>query len=106
MKQDFHPTYHTNVKVACACGNTFVTGSTTDEIRVEICSNCHPFFTGKAKLLDAAGRVDKFNERLARAKAVKKVTTNVQKPTGDLVIEAPVADASETEDQKEQTNEE
>lgn len=56
--------------------------------------------------MDAAGRVDKFNERLARAKAVKKVTTNVQKPTGDLVIEAPVADASETEDQKEQTNEE
>jgi len=105
MKQDFHPTYHTDVKVTCACGNAFVTGSTTDEIRVEICSNCHPFFTGKAKLLDAAGRVDKFNERLARATAAKKESVKTQKPAGDLVVETPSVEPV-TEEQKEQTNEE
>ena len=64
MKDGIHPDYHT-VKVICACGNTFETGSTVrgDEIRVEICSKCHPFFTGKQKLVDTSGRVDKFNKR-------------------------------------------
>ena len=64
MKEGIHPNYHT-VKVICACGNTFETGSTVngDEIRVEICSKCHPYFTGKQKLVDTSGRVDKFNKR-------------------------------------------
>ncbi len=59
MKEGIHPKYKTT-KVTCACGNTFVTRSTVDELHVEICSECHPFFTGKQKLVDSAGRVEKF----------------------------------------------
>lgn len=59
MKKDIHPKYHMT-KVTCACGNTFETHSTVTELHVEICSACHPFFTGKQKLVDSAGRVEKF----------------------------------------------
>ncbi|SIS72884.1 MULTISPECIES: 50S ribosomal protein L31 [Alicyclobacillus] len=62
MKPDIHPTYHT-VTVTCACGETFETGSTKESIRVEICSKCHPFFTGKQKFVDSGGRVDRFNRK-------------------------------------------
>ncbi len=62
MKQGIHPEYH-QCKVTCACGETFLTGSTKKEMRVEICSKCHPFFTGKQKLVDTGGRVDRFNKR-------------------------------------------
>jgi large subunit ribosomal protein L31 len=59
LKQGIHPEYKI-AKVTCACGNTFETRSTVDKLNVEICSNCHPFFTGKQKLIDTAGRVEKF----------------------------------------------
>lgn len=62
MKKDIHPDYN-QVNVRCACGNTFVTGSTKKDIHVEICSSCHPFFTGKQKLVDSGGRVDKFKKK-------------------------------------------
>lgn len=62
MKKNIHPEYQ-ECQVACACGNTFTTRSTKKEIRVEICSNCHPFFTGKQKLIDSAGRVEKFKKK-------------------------------------------
>jgi large subunit ribosomal protein L31 len=62
MKEGIHPEYH-QCKVTCACGETFMTGSTKKELRVEICSKCHPFFTGKQKLVDTGGRVDRFNKR-------------------------------------------
>ncbi len=62
MKKDIHPKYSTTM-VTCACGNTFETGSTKKDIRVEICSSCHPFYTGKQKLIDSGGRVDKFKKR-------------------------------------------
>ncbi len=62
MKKDIHPQYQECV-VTCACGNTFVTRSTKKEIHVEICNVCHPFFTGKQKLLDTSGRVDKFRKK-------------------------------------------
>lgn len=62
MKQDIHPTYYPQAKVICACGNTFKTGSTKEELKIEICSNCHPFYTGKDKLIDTAGRVDRFKK--------------------------------------------
>ena len=66
MKQGIHPEYH-EIKVQCACGNTFTTRSTRkDELHVEICSECHPFFTGKQKLIDTAGRVDRFNKRYGK----------------------------------------
>ena len=62
MKEGIHPEYKT-VKVRCACGNEFETGSTKDEIKVEICSECHPFFTGRQKFVDKGGRVDKFKKK-------------------------------------------
>lgn len=60
MKKGIHPEYYHDAVVKCACGNTFTTGSTKKELKVEICSKCHPFFTGKQKRVDAGGRVDKF----------------------------------------------
>ncbi|HZH93490.1 MAG: 50S ribosomal protein L31 [Gudongella sp.] len=62
MKKDIHPEYK-EVTVTCACGNTFKTGSTKDELRVEICSECHPFFTGKQKFMERGGRVEKFKKK-------------------------------------------
>lgn len=62
MKPGIHPEYHT-VKVTCACGNEFESGSTKPALRVEICSNCHPFFTGKQKYVDTGGRVDRFKRK-------------------------------------------
>lgn len=66
MKSGIHPQYEV-AQVVCACGNTFSTRSTKKELRVELCSNCHPFFTGKQKLIDTAGRVERFQRRYAGA---------------------------------------
>jgi large subunit ribosomal protein L31 len=74
MKKTIHPQYHT-ANVVCACGNTFEVGSTTEKISVEICSSCHPFYTGKQKLIDTAGRVDKFKERMEKAKKLQEART-------------------------------
>ncbi|NTU69303.1 50S ribosomal protein L31 [bacterium] len=71
MKKDIHPKYG-KTTVKCACGATFETGSTQPEIQVEICSSCHPFFTGTQKLVDTAGRVDKFKAKMIKAEALKK----------------------------------
>lgn len=69
MKQGIHPEYF-QTKVKCNCGNEFVIGSTMEEIRVEVCSKCHPFYTGSQKLLiDAGGRIDKFNKKYGRTTA-------------------------------------
>ena len=65
MKTEIHPQYQ-QVQVHCACGETWTTGSTKKELRVEICSKCHPFFTGKQKLVDSAGRIDRFQQRYAK----------------------------------------
>ena len=73
MKTNIHPNWNTGTKVVCACGNTFVTGSTIDSIRVEICSQCHPFFTGQQKYVDTLGRVDKFQLRSKKAEEQKAV---------------------------------
>jgi large subunit ribosomal protein L31 len=72
MKQNIHPQYF-QAKVTCACGNAFVVGSTMQEIKVEICNKCHPFFTGTQKFIDTAGRVDRFKARAERAE-LKKMT--------------------------------
>ena len=72
MKKDIHPTYHSEVKIKCSCGAVFVAGSTRESLKTEICSQCHPFYTGKQKLVDTAGNVDKFKKRLAaREKAAQ-----------------------------------
>lgn len=63
MKKDIHPKYYSNAKVHCACGQTWTIGSTSPELEIEICSNCHPFYSGQEKILDAGGRVDKFKKR-------------------------------------------
>jgi len=70
--QKIHPNYHDDAEVTCTCGNTFKTGSTKDKITVEICSNCHPFFTGEMKFIDTMGRVEKFQKQQAHAKTLKK----------------------------------
>ena len=63
MKTEIHPQYHTDAKVTCACGNTWTTGSTAEEIRVELCSKCHPFYTGEQRIVDTEGRVERLMRR-------------------------------------------
>ena len=72
MKPEIHPTYYPQAHVVCACGNTFTTGSTRPEIRVEICSNCHPFFTGSAKFVDTEGRVERFQRQAKEAEITRE----------------------------------
>ncbi len=79
MKQEIHPKYQ-EINVVCACGHSFKTGSTmSDDLHVEICSDCHPFFTGKQKLVDTAGRVDRFKRRYARG--VEPAAVPAEAPT-------------------------
>jgi large subunit ribosomal protein L31 len=68
MKSDIHPEY-TESQVTCSCGNTFTTRSTSQQLRVELCNECHPFYTGKQKLVDSGGRVERFEKRYGRRKA-------------------------------------
>jgi large subunit ribosomal protein L31 len=75
MKEKIHPQYFADARVICACGNTFTVGSTRKEIRVELCSKCHPFLTGERRMMDTAGRVERFRRRYEaseKAKAAKK----------------------------------
>ncbi len=78
MKENTHPSYQ-EVTVRCACGNEFVAGSTMKEIRVEICSQCHPFFTGKQKLVDSAGRVERFYKKYAHLSEFKSKADELEK---------------------------
>lgn len=71
-KKEIHPKYYPAAKVQCACGNSFTVGSTKEYIEIEICSKCHPFYTGKDKIIDKMGRVEKFKKRLAKAKGKEK----------------------------------
>lgn len=90
MKAEIHPVYFADAKVVCACGNVFTVGSTMKEIHVELCSKCHPFYTGKQKLVDTARRVEKFTEKISakaatadrggkKAKAVKRTAQKAAK---------------------------
>ena len=63
MKKSIHPEYYTDAEVICACGNRFTTGSTRKMLKVELCSKCHPFFTGESRMVDTAGRVERFKQR-------------------------------------------
>jgi len=63
MKDKIHPKYFNDARVICACGNTFTAGSTRKELKVEVCSQCHPFYTGERRILDATGRVERFKKR-------------------------------------------
>ncbi len=77
MKAKIHPKWYKDAKVTCACGNTFTVGATVPEIKVEVCSECHPFYTGQMKFVDTAGRVDAFRSKQAKAK--KKVYSKTEK---------------------------
>ncbi len=74
MKTDIHPTY-TDTTVSCSCGNSFTTRSTSDSVRVELCNECHPFYTGKQKLVDTGGRIDRFERRYGARKGKAKAET-------------------------------
>ena len=69
MKDNIHPQYYPEATVRCACGNTWTTGSTVEELRTDVCSACHPFFTGEQRIVDTEGRVDRFYRRLEQARA-------------------------------------
>lgn len=88
MKKDIHPKYYKDAKVSCACGANFTTGSTMPELKVELCSECHPFYTGKQKLVDTARRVEKFKAKVeakgkigaaAGGKKAKRVAKAIKK---------------------------
>jgi large subunit ribosomal protein L31 len=107
MKETIHPKYEEST-VSCACGYTFKTRSTKPSIKLEICSNCHPFFTGKQKLIDTAGRVEKFQKRFAKTKGKtvlkKKIEKKVQAPrkaSGKILTTSPRKVKSLTKKSKE-----
>ena len=86
MKKDIHPNYFPEANVICACGNSFTVGATKPEIRVEICAKCHPFYTGEEKLLDVAGRVEKFKARREKASATPKKRKKVRSQEREIKI--------------------
>jgi large subunit ribosomal protein L31 len=89
VKQKIHPKWYPEARVHCACGSTFTTGSTAKEISVEICSQCHPLFTGQQKFIDTAGRVDKFNQRMAAADKKKaEAAERARKKAESAAVEA------------------
>ncbi|OGF28568.1 50S ribosomal protein L31 [Candidatus Falkowbacteria bacterium RIFOXYB2_FULL_34_18] len=94
MKKDIHPKYYKNAKVSCACGNTFETGSTIEHIKTELCFVCHPFYTGKQKLVDSARRVEKFEAKLGakkdtvRGKRAKRATRDKARIKKEITVKA------------------
>lgn len=102
MKANLHPLWYPEAKVTCACGNTFITGSTLPQIRVEICSNCHPFYTGAQKFVDTLGQVDRFvkkvevskvkqeeRQRIVEARKAKVTEQKKERPSlKDLLLQA------------------
>lgn len=78
MKQGIHPQYTEEATITCACGAVFETGSTTPMMKIEICSQCHPFYTGKKKFIDAGGRVDRFKKLSDKAKIAKETHTTIK----------------------------
>jgi large subunit ribosomal protein L31 len=95
MKQGIHPDYVV-ATVHCSCGNTFTTRSTRSELRVEICSNCHPFYTGKQKLVDTGGRVERFQRRYARQQADQAVAAKAREADRAAAARAREREAART----------
>ena len=105
MKTGIHPEYK-KVTVTCGCGNTFETRSTTDDINVEICSACHPFYTGKQKLVDTAGRVDKFRMRMEAAAKMKTGAPKTEKNVKEVEEVTPIEIEEDIKDISEELSEE
>src|SRR6185369_12328061 len=91
MKQNLHPKWNHQAKVTCGCGNTFMTGSAQDEITVDICSACHPFFTGEMRFVDRQGRVDKFMQKMSNA-AQKQAAAVAKKKAKAPQVDAEIAE--------------
>jgi len=107
MKKGIHPEYYPEAKVTCACGNTFVTGATKELIRTDVCSACHPFYTGEQRIVDTAGQVDRFIRRLERKTQIedtKQVQAEEVKKSRPKRPKA-IALVKETEDEGEKTQE-
>lgn len=94
MKKTIHPTYHTAATIKCACGQSFTIGSTLESIDVELCSNCHPFYTGKQKILDTARRLEKFEAR--QSKKAAEVKSKAQKNAERAAKRKPKIEIEET----------
>ncbi len=107
MKKNIHPEYNKNLKVVCSCGNTFVTGSTldTDTLNIELCSKCHPFYTGEQKIVDTENVVKKFEERAKKSSqmsfrtkrekmAQRKVKKTESKPSSTLTLKDMLSNAN------------
>ncbi len=91
MKEGIHPTYYPNARVICSCGATWLTGSTVEEIRTDVCSTCHPFYTGEQRIVDTAGQVERFMKRLERrqsAAARRDLEQQVKKEAEDAARKA------------------
>lgn len=93
MKEEIHPTYYPEALVVCACGNTWTTGSTVKEIRTDVCSNCHPFFTGEQRIVDTEGQVDRFYKKLQarqeyidEAEAREAAKVSPERPIAELEL--------------------
>jgi len=100
MKADIHPVYYPDAKVVCACGNTWTTGSTKKEIRTDVCSNCHPFYTGEQRIVDTEGQVDRFYKKLqARQQYLSDIETreaartSPDRPIAEFELGSRVVDA-------------
>ncbi len=92
MKKDLHPTYYPEAKIECACGNILVVGSTMSEIKTELCSKCHPFYTGKQKLVDTARRVEKFQAKAGAKEGLKAVRGKTAKRAAKAVTKKAKSD--------------
>ena len=103
MKKGIHPDYYPEAKVICACGNTFITGSTKEEVRTDVCSACHPFFTGEQRIVDTAGQVERFEKRRERTRGLEseaqgRLAQQKAKRKIEIVIEEePTEEAQDTE---------
>lgn len=101
MKKEIHPEYHNDAVITCSCGNNFTTGSTQKEMKVEVCSECHPFYTGTEKVMDTAGRVEKFKARTQAAKEKQASKSQKASQNSDQKEEG----QAENEEQQEPTEE-
>jgi len=99
MKKDIHPKYYEDAKAICACGNTFIVGSTMPEIKTDLCAACHPFYTGKQKLVDTARRVEKFQAKVAAKSEISKTRIG-KKAKRAIRAEAKIAKEANTKSSK------
>jgi large subunit ribosomal protein L31 len=98
MKADIHPKYYTNARVICSCGNSWITGSTLPEIRTDVCSACHPYFTGEQRIVDTAGQVERFMRRVEAAAGSSRPSKRQSRLTARAEREAASRRGPETED--------